>query len=157
MPIVKGSLVVNENKDYHKDGFHKESAFNAYHLEKFNDDAYFTNTKSPHLFWAHEDYPLILSGDTRKTNLTKIGKFKGGLEEVKEALGVMCFLKGPEMAYVLHFDAYDKCLYRVMVPKERKFRVSESFKGIKTADEYREIYEAKRKENAPEQETEAPA
>jgi len=144
---IKCNVLTSDLKQDFKDAFKRKQSYDDYHLVKLRDDVFLTETKSPYLFWANEDYPLVIVGDGRKTNLTKIGNFSGGLEEVKEALDVMTFLKGSENAYVLHLDSYTKNLYRTMVPMQKKVNVPSGLKGIKTEEEYEELREAKKKED----------
>lgn len=157
MPNIKCNILTSDLKQGFKDAFKHKRSYDDYHLEKLRDDVFLTETKSPYLFWANEDYPMVLVGDGRKTDLTKIGNFSGGLEEVKEALDVMTFLKGSENVYVLHLDPYTKNLYRTMVPMQKSVGVPPGLKGIKTKEEYRELQEAKRKEYETKRESEKTA
>jgi len=147
VPSIKCSVLTSDLKQDFKDAFKRKQSYDDYHLVKLRDDVFLTEAKSPYLFWANENYPLVVVGDGRKIILTKIGNFSGGLEEVKEALDVMTFLKGTENAYVLHLDPYTKNLYRTMVPMQKKVTVPSELKGIKTKEEYEELREAKKKED----------
>ena len=152
MAKLKCDLLID--KDVFKDAFKHKRSYDDYHLEKLNDSVYLTNSKSPYLFWANDNYPLVITGDGRKTNLTKIGKFPGGMGDVVEALDVMCFLLTSENVYVLHLDPYSKELYRTMVPRQRTVTVPSELRGLKTMDELKELREVKRKEHEDKRESE---
>lgn len=146
MANLKCSILTSDRKEEFKDAFKHARSFSDYDLTQHSESVYFANTKSPYLFWSHADYPLVLAGDGRKTNLSKIGKFTGGMDEVIEALDVMTFLLTRENAYILHLDPHTKDLYRTMVPKIRKVQVTKELKGLKTMSELEDLREVKRKE-----------